>query len=466
MRPVSEQRDEHQDLPTAAVDLIEDTIVALVQQRGSVETTDVVNELQLTGSLEQLDGLGLEASRVTTVVDAVLADLAVSRPPATETLRTLAADTYGLGVDSRVILDRVSDGFAAALSSSEAADLAALVDDLGIDLIGQAFWDLHRVDMTAAAGHSPFATDAASGANAAFRSLVDDAAQAFPDSLGTWLLQSFVAELDGDAHATRLHLDRLLRERPNHGTALLRSMVLAIDEGRFDDALIVNNRLFGGQDANVGPLREFADALVTAGRNDPCPCGSGRKYKHCHEGRPLLLEPTATQALTFKVERFADDRAYADQFVRAEREAGAVLELVDEAATRDLVVHEGGMLERYLDERGHLLPDDEADRLQAWLGARRDLYEIVDTGEAQNGAIVIGRVRTGEQFAFREPLGAPPADVGDLRWMRLEEAADADGVWMPVGVVFAVRPADRDDVLSLIGMPDLGVDDIIEWMRT
>jgi len=21
------------------------------------------------------------------------------------------------------------------------------------------------------------------------------------------------------------------------------------------------------------------------GRNDPCPCGSGRKYKHCH-GRP------------------------------------------------------------------------------------------------------------------------------------------------------------------------------------
>jgi len=21
------------------------------------------------------------------------------------------------------------------------------------------------------------------------------------------------------------------------------------------------------------------------GRNDPCPCGSGRKYKDCHEGR-------------------------------------------------------------------------------------------------------------------------------------------------------------------------------------
>ena len=25
-----------------------------------------------------------------------------------------------------------------------------------------------------------------------------------------------------------------------------------------------------------------ADALPRVGRNDPCPCGSGKKYKHCH----------------------------------------------------------------------------------------------------------------------------------------------------------------------------------------
>jgi hypothetical protein len=25
------------------------------------------------------------------------------------------------------------------------------------------------------------------------------------------------------------------------------------------------------------------------GRNDPCPCGSGRKYKHCHEGKANAL---------------------------------------------------------------------------------------------------------------------------------------------------------------------------------
>jgi uncharacterized protein len=25
--------------------------------------------------------------------------------------------------------------------------------------------------------------------------------------------------------------------------------------------------------------------LAQAGRNDPCPCGSGRKFKHCHGRR-------------------------------------------------------------------------------------------------------------------------------------------------------------------------------------
>ena len=36
------------------------------------------------------------------------------------------------------------------------------------------------------------------------------------------------------------------------------------------------------------------DSFMTAkiGRNDPCPCGSGAKYKHCH-GRPASTAPAA-----------------------------------------------------------------------------------------------------------------------------------------------------------------------------
>jgi len=32
--------------------------------------------------------------------------------------------------------------------------------------------------------------------------------------------------------------------------------------------------------ATVGPYGERR--VVKVGRNDPCPCGSGKKYKHCH----------------------------------------------------------------------------------------------------------------------------------------------------------------------------------------
>lgn len=31
-------------------------------------------------------------------------------------------------------------------------------------------------------------------------------------------------------------------------------------------------------------------------RNDPCPCGSGIKYKKCHLGKPLPGEPGADEA--------------------------------------------------------------------------------------------------------------------------------------------------------------------------
>jgi hypothetical protein len=36
--------------------------------------------------------------------------------------------------------------------------------------------------------------------------------------------------------------------------------------------------------------------VVRVGRNDPCPCGSGKKYKHCHETEgDLFLSRLARQ---------------------------------------------------------------------------------------------------------------------------------------------------------------------------
>jgi uncharacterized protein len=46
-------------------------------------------------------------------------------------------------------------------------------------------------------------------------------------------------------------------------------------------------------------MRWYADQDGTRGRNDPCSCGSGRKFKRCHGDLPLptLSEIEATLSL-------------------------------------------------------------------------------------------------------------------------------------------------------------------------
>jgi uncharacterized protein len=58
-----------------------------------------------------------------------------------------------------------------------------------------------------------------------------------------------------------------------HIDAAMRIMADLLKKGRYADEImgILNER-----DADL------RNAFAAAGRNDPCPCGSGKKYKHCH----------------------------------------------------------------------------------------------------------------------------------------------------------------------------------------
>ncbi|MDX8343231.1 preprotein translocase subunit SecA [Rossellomorea sp. YZS02] len=85
-----------------------------------------------------------------------------------------------------------------------------------------------------------------------------------------------------------------LREYQHEGFAMFESMVLAIEEdvAKYVMKAEIRNNLErqevakgqavnpkeDGAKAKKQPVRKQADV----GRNDPCPCGSGKKYKHCH----------------------------------------------------------------------------------------------------------------------------------------------------------------------------------------
>jgi preprotein translocase subunit SecA len=36
------------------------------------------------------------------------------------------------------------------------------------------------------------------------------------------------------------------------------------------------------EDGSVSTEADAATEVARVGRNEPCPCGSGKKYKHCH----------------------------------------------------------------------------------------------------------------------------------------------------------------------------------------
>src|SRR2546422_6678127 len=92
-------------------------------------------------------------------------------------------------------------------------------------------------------------------------------------------------------------------------------MMLGLMKGRIEDEIIIN---LGRRDAAVGaeqrerrprrerdltysaPAKEAPQPAQRAtgrvGRNDPCPCGSGKKYKKCHgseEGTGTAARPAA-----------------------------------------------------------------------------------------------------------------------------------------------------------------------------
>lgn len=62
------------------------------------------------------------------------------------------------------------------------------------------------------------------------------------------------------------------------------------------------------------------------GRNDPCPCGSGKKYKQCcmlksAGGKPLKFKAKVLSGQTSKLPQGPDlmDRAFGDKVAQAEQ---------------------------------------------------------------------------------------------------------------------------------------------------
>ena len=206
---------------------------------------------------------------------------------------------------------------------------------------------------------------------------------------GVGFLRSRLAEWRGDvgAEETALMASIHMVEQP---AALVDAAWFASDRGDARTALaLLREAGVPADDPEVALLRSFTLAGPhSVGRNEPCWCGSGRKHKHCclrlngHglETRARWLNAKAVTFLQRPPQRAAMlSIAVAHAGVASpEQSPDRVIAAACDATVGELSLFDAGIFERFLEQRGRLLPDDELELAQSWAGARHALWHVLD----------------------------------------------------------------------------------------
>lgn len=283
-------------------------------------------------------------------------------------------------------------------------------------------------------------------------------------------LAAVLAEREGRVEDAEASLRSAARAEPSWGPAVDRLAWYRSDRGDAETALNLW-RGVGATATNSDDVRTVEPFAVpvgqTPGRNEPCWCGSGRKFKQCHLGqRALPPLPERVGWLCRKAAAFLERRGdhtgdvvYEYAAARAQDPASreSLAKALADPLVIDVVLHEGGWFDRFLDERGALLPDDEELLGRAWTMVDRTVYEIVD---AQPGAgVQVRDLRTGDVLDVRERTFSRTAQKGSLLCAR----AVPDGrTHQFVGGLFTVPPGRERSLLDVLDEAD-GFE-LLEWI--
>jgi len=241
---------------------------------------------------------------------------------------------------------------------------------------------------------------------------------------------------------------------PSWPPALLDLARYAGDRGDAERGLSLLRR------AGVGPDDELVELLQRflprsrpdLGRNQPCWCGSGRKYKHCHLGNEQLTLAERANWLYRKAGLYLADGSWRPDVLEAAQlrarhwdSPTALLQALGDPFVSDVVLFEGGAFAEFLQVRGFLLPDDERLLAEQWLLAERSVYEVeaVSPGEG----LVVRDLRTGDRHDVRERTASRQLRPGALFCARVVPAGDESQIF---GGLEPVALGERDKLLDLL----------------
>lgn len=281
-------------------------------------------------------------------------------------------------------------------------------------------------------------------------------------AVARWIA-AVAAERDGRVLDAESHLRAAVQEAP--GWAFVEDRLAWYESDR-GDAVAALGRWSAIGDPGAIPELETLAPLAAAvapepGRNERCWCGSGRKFKQCHQGMtaPVPL-PQRVGWLCRKAAGYLDRRGGAaehDLFAFAELYSADPDEALADPLVRDVVLHEGGWFERFLAERGPLLPADEGMLAASWTLVERTVYEVVEV--AAGTGVTVRDLRTGDRTEVTERTFSRAATVGQLVCAR----AVPDGAGQQfVGGLFAVPPGRERNLLDVLDRGD--GEELLSWV--
>lgn len=270
------------------------------------------------------------------------------------------------------------------------------------------------------------------------------------------------------------HLARAVEAQPRLSPAVERMGWYSFDRGDARGAMRWWRDLDDVHPAasTIAPFLTPSTGRTKLGRNDPCWCGSGRKFKQCHlavnelpalpdrvawlcHKAALWLEHTTGEARRFVTDLaiawvagdpdadesdvIDDDETMREQFTRA----------FDDPILYDAALHEGGLFQRFLRERGELLPDDERILAAAWLTVDRSVHEVVSV--ERGVGMTLRNLATGDVADVRERTASHAAQAGERYCARVVPDGASHQI---VGGVLPVRTGHEQTVLDLCADAD------------
>lgn len=210
--------------------------------------------------------------------------------------------------------------------------------------------------------------------------------------------------------------------------------------------------------ANLAALEPFTGPAAKIGRNEPCWCGSGRKYKKCHLGKPTVpplpqrLHWIWRKAFGFLSTTGAEGRRRMAGVAVAlaggevdRQDAQGIDRAFSDPLTADLVLTEERYLDLFWDRFGVLLPADECALAAAWRHARRSVHEVTVADPA--GSMVLRDIRTGTTCTVTENAFSPYVRPGRSICARV--VPDGEGRQI-LGGTFEVPTGAHNELLEVL----------------